>query len=279
MLATNNDQLKRSDLAWPEGAVNRPFSAGRGANGTCLPAIDGGAVVASPSAALSTATAVEPVAASAVEQTETFVFARSQNGITRCIDLTGAVLLLVFLLPVMVIVAVAIRIFDPGPALYRQARVGRDGSDFACLKFRSMRCDSAEVLRALLETDAAASAEWALNQKLANDPRITPLGAFLRATSLDELPQLFNVIRGDMSLVGPRPIVSDEVPRYGRFIAHYHATKPGLTGLWQVTGRSGTTYRRRVATDRYYACSRTIGMDLRIMAATIPAVVFRKGAV
>lgn len=276
MLATNNDQLKRPDLAWPDSAANRPYPGSSAPNGVRQKDGDKGVGVAplSASAAISTAAATGiPTAQSVI------LLARPQAWTTRCIDVAGAVLLLVFLMPVMIMVAVAIRIFDPGPALYRQARIGRDGSEFDCLKFRSMRCDSAEVLSILLDTDAKAAAEWELNQKLAEDPRITPLGAFLRATSLDELPQLFNVIRGDMSLVGPRPIVRDEVARYGRFIVHYHATKPGLTGLWQVTGRSGTTYRRRVATDRYYACSRSVGMDLRILAATVPAVLFRRGAV
>ena len=221
----------------------------------------------------------DQTAGNRAKEPETLVLAAPHAMITRCIDLVGAILLLVFLLPVMVLITIAIRIFNPGPALYRQKRIGRGGSEFECFKFRSMRCDSAEVLKILLDTDPLAAAEWALHQKLVNDPRVTPLGAFLRATSLDELPQLLNVIRGEMSLVGPRPIVRDEVPRYGRFISHYHAVKPGLTGLWQVTGRSGTTYRRRVATDRYYACSRSVGMDLRILAATVPAVLLRKGAV
>jgi lipopolysaccharide/colanic/teichoic acid biosynthesis glycosyltransferase len=141
-----------------------------------------------------------------------------------------------------------------------------------------MRVNSAQLLRELLETDPVALAEWTRDQKLRRDPRITKLGSFLRATSIDELPQLFNVLRGEMSIVGPRPIVEDEVTRYRRFFSDYAAVKPGITGLWQVSGRNNTTYRRRVALDVAYAKHKSVSFDLLILAKTVPAVLFARGS-
>jgi exopolysaccharide production protein ExoY len=195
----------------------------------------------------------------------------------RCTDLMIGLAALLFFGVVMLIVALAIKIFDPGPVLYRQKRIGKGGVQFHCLKFRTMMVDSDQRLADLLRTDAAARREWARSQKLVNDPRITPLGRFLRKSSLDELPQLFNVLGGEMSVVGPRPIVLDEVHRYGRYFTDYVRVRPGLTGLWQVNGRNSTTYRRRVALDVVYTRRRTLILNLHIVAMTLPAVVMARG--
>jgi len=189
-----------------------------------------------------------------------------------------AVAILLFVLPIMLAVAAAIRVQDGGPALFRHRRIGRDGKTFDCWKFRSMRVDAEARLQQLLADDPEARREWARDQKLRNDPRITPLGGFLRKSSLDELPQLINLLRGEMNLVGPRPIVESEIPRYGRRFKHYTAVKPGITGLWQVSGRNQVDYRRRVAMDSLYARRRSIGLDLWIVAKTAPAVLLKRGS-
>ncbi len=193
------------------------------------------------------------------------------------LDLLVAVCALVVLAPLLILIAVTIKL-DGGPILFLHPRLGAGGRIFQCLKFRSMVPDSAAVLQRVLSTDPAAAAEWAATQKLRDDPRITRVGAILRKTSLDELPQLFNVLRLEMSLVGPRPIVSSEVARYGEDIAYYYETRPGVTGLWQVSGRNGTTYAQRVQLDTWYVKNWTIWHDVAIMAKTIPAVLKRKGA-
>jgi exopolysaccharide production protein ExoY len=167
---------------------------------------------------------------------------------------------------------------SPGPVLFRHRRVGLHGRPFDCLKFRTMVADAPERLRNLLETDAAAAAEWAQCQKLRNDPRVTPIGAILRKSSLDELPQLFNVLAGEMSIVGPRPVTEDELSRYGASVKAYTACRPGITGLWQVTGRSSTSYETRVSCDAYYACMWSLWLDSKIMIVTIPSVLFTKDA-
>ena len=194
------------------------------------------------------------------------------------LDVAAALLLVLFLMPVLLAIAAAVRL-DGGPALFAHRRLGKGGHHFPCLKFRSMRTDSAAILQHVLATDPAAAVEWAATQKLRNDPRVTPIGAFLRRTSLDELPQLFNVLRLEMSLVGPRPIVEEEVRHYGDDIAFYYEARPGLTGLWQVSGRSGTTYGERVQLDTAYVREWTFWKDVVILARTVPAVLKRTGAV
>ncbi|MCR5880874.1 sugar transferase [Phenylobacterium sp. J367] len=189
-----------------------------------------------------------------------------------------AVLALIFLAPIMIAVAIAVYAQDGGPILFAHRRLGRDGRHFHCLKFRSMAVDAEKRLRDLLASDPQARAEWEADHKLRNDPRVTKLGEFLRKTSLDELPQLFNVLRGEMSLVGPRPIVDGEIAKYGRRFRQYCAVKPGITGLWQVSGRNDTTYRARVAMDCVYAARRSALMDFRILVLTVPAVLARKGS-
>ncbi|WP_246586830.1 sugar transferase [Stakelama flava] len=196
----------------------------------------------------------------------------------RVIDVLVSVIAIIFFAPLMVIIALLVFAADPGPVLFAHKRIGRGGREFPCLKFRSMAVDADERLRELLRIDATAREEWARDHKLRNDPRITGIGGFLRKSSLDELPQLFNVLRGDMSLVGPRPIVHAEAERYGRYLIDYCAVRPGITGLWQVSGRNDVTYRRRVAMDVTYSRKRSTKMNLRILAITVPSVVLAKGS-
>jgi exopolysaccharide production protein ExoY len=198
--------------------------------------------------------------------------------ISRVLDILIAGAMLLFTLPLFALVAAAIMANDPGPVIFGHKRVGRDGKSFRCLKFRSMVVDAEARLRALLASDPASAREWALSQKLRGDPRVTPLGVFLRRSSLDELPQLLNVLRGEMSIVGPRPIVESEIVRYGRSYSYYCKVRPGITGLWQVTGRSNVSYGRRVALDRLYVSSKSLNNDLYIILKTIPAVLIRDGS-
>jgi len=198
--------------------------------------------------------------------------------VTRLIDVMVALMALFVLLPLMLILAAMIVATDPGSVFYAQRRIGRGGRTFWCLKFRTMCVDSEERLRDLLAVDPQARAEWARDHKLRNDPRITGIGKFLRKSSLDELPQLINVLKGDMALVGPRPIVESEVVRYGRHFATYCQVRPGITGLWQISGRNLTTYRRRVAIDVSYVRAKCLPFDIHILAMTVPRVLLSRGA-
>ena len=200
------------------------------------------------------------------------------GAVARAIDVAIAFALVVCLLPVLAGVALLVFVTDPGPVLFSHTRKGKGGQSFKCLKFRSMVLDADLKLHELLARDPAARAEWDRDHKLRIDPRITRIGAFLRRSSLDELPQLFNVLRGDMSLVGPRPIVEAEVARYGRYIHYYYRVRPGVTGLWQVSGRNNTTYRRRVALDVMYTRRKSTGLNFKIMMMTLPSVFASKGA-
>jgi Undecaprenyl-phosphate galactose phosphotransferase WbaP len=196
----------------------------------------------------------------------------------RALDIIGAGVGLVLLAPFFLIVALMVRA-DGGPAFFAHQRVGRGGKLFGCLKFRSMVVDSQARLETLLASDPAARAEWEATRKLKNDPRITRIGRFLRSTSLDELPQLINVLRGDMSLVGPRPVQEAEIDRYyGASAAHYMAVRPGITGLWQVSGRSETSYESRVALDVSYVSRPSLLADISILLRTPVAVLSRRGA-
>lgn len=180
--------------------------------------------------------------------------------------------------PLLLLIMFLIWKVDGAPILFAHYRVGKNGKLFKCWKFRSMRRDSEEVLANLLKTDAAARAEWARDQKLENDPRITLIGHFLRKSSLDELPQLLNVIKGEMALVGPRPVTVGELTRYGNARWHYVSVAPGMTGLWQISGRNNTTYAERVEFDRQYVESRSMLSDFSILIKTVRVVVFREGA-
>lgn len=196
----------------------------------------------------------------------------------RTFDLIGAATALVIVAPILMIIAILIKMQDGGPVLYRQNRIGSRGKSFGCLKFRSMVLDADVRLNQHLSRNPDAAAEWRRSRKLIDDPRVTPLGAFMRATSLDELPQLFNVISGEMSLVGPRPIVEDELERYGRDRIYYFSARPGLTGLWQVAGRSNASYARRVAFDKDYIRRWSLSKDISICLRTVGVVLLRRGA-
>jgi lipopolysaccharide/colanic/teichoic acid biosynthesis glycosyltransferase len=189
-----------------------------------------------------------------------------------------AAAVLVFVAPVLLVAMIIIWAQDGGPMIFAHRRVGRNGQAFYCLKLRSMRMDAAEQLAHILATDPAARAEWERDQKLRNDPRITKIGRFLRRSSIDEFPQLWNVLKGEMSLVGPRPIVPAEVARYGRRFQDYARVRPGITGLWQVSGRNDTSYRRRVALDVMYSRSYSAVLYFKILFMTIPAVLFSRGS-
>ncbi len=193
------------------------------------------------------------------------------------LDVCVAGVAMLALLPLFAVIAVLIKT-DGGPVFFAHRRIGSFGRNFRCLKFRTMVQDSDAVLARVLESDPDAAWEWAETQKLRRDPRVTLIGRVLRKTSLDELPQLINVLRLEMSLVGPRPIVSREIGRYADDISYYYETRPGITGLWQISGRNDTTYARRVELDRWYVKNWSIGQDFSILARTIPAVLSGRGA-
>lgn len=180
--------------------------------------------------------------------------------------------------PILIVIALWIYKDSPGPVIFKHRRIGKNGKEFNCYKFRSMCIDAKERLEQLLKTDPKARKEWEKDFKLKNDPRITKSGAFLRKTSLDELPQIFNVLKGEMSLVGPRPIIKDEMIRYGEYINDYLMVKPGITGMWQVSGRSDTDYKQRVQLDSWYVRNWSVWLDLMLLWRTGKIVFQCKGA-
>jgi exopolysaccharide production protein ExoY len=196
----------------------------------------------------------------------------------RLFDILISLIALIFLLPAFITIAILVKLQDRGPIFFGQPRIGMNMVEFKCYKFRSMVMNSEEVLKNLLNTDPTAYREWLADHKLRNDPRVTPLGRFLRKTSLDELPQLYNVLAGEMSLVGPRPIVHSEIVRYGRSFKKYASVLPGVTGLWQVSGRNDVSYRRRVALDRLFAKRKSLRLYFYILFMTIPAILMQKGS-
>lgn len=197
--------------------------------------------------------------------------------IKRVIDILGSIILIILLSPLLIFLLFLIK-KDGGKAIYSHTRIGRNGREFKCLKFRSMVINSQEVLKQLLESNSDAKEEWEKDFKLKNDPRVTKIGHFIRRTSLDELPQLFNVLKGDMSLVGPRPIVSEELIRYGDSANYYLMVKPGMTGLWQVSGRNDIDYNIRVNLDSYYVQHWSLWFDIVILFKTIKVVLNKSGA-
>jgi lipopolysaccharide/colanic/teichoic acid biosynthesis glycosyltransferase len=195
----------------------------------------------------------------------------------RCLDLCVTLMIL----PLAVVLAVPICLLilvQGGSPLYRHLRVGQGGRLFHCYKFRSMALDADAQLRLLLDSNEMAREEWQQQFKLTHDPRVTRLGRLLRKSSLDELPQIWNVLRGEMSLVGPRPVIPEELEKYGDRCAAYLACRPGLSGLWQISGRTETGYEKRVALDFAYAQNWSLGLDLRILFLTVPAVLRTRGA-
>jgi len=203
---------------------------------------------------------------------------RANGAAKRFIDVVGAAGGLIALFPVFVTFAILIMLQDGGSPLYSHKRVGRYGRLFKVWKFRSMIKNNDAILKAHLENDPVAAEEWLRTQKLTNDPRITPLGQFIRRASIDELPQLWNVLIGEMSLVGPRPITRPELDRYGKERRYYLLVRPGLTGLWQVSGRSDTAYDARIKLDREYVERWSFERDCMIILKTIPAVLAARGA-
>lgn len=196
----------------------------------------------------------------------------------RVLDVIVASVALAALSPLFLFVAILLRLTDPGPVFFGHKRVGLGGKSFRCLKFRTMCVDADAVLARLLASDPLVAAEWEATRKLRRDPRISRIGRVLRDYSIDELPQLINVIRGEMSLVGPRPVVTSELTRYGNAAVHYLSARPGITGLWQVSGRSDTTYRMRVALDARYVTDWSLMGDIVILLRTVPAVLAARGS-
>lgn len=196
------------------------------------------------------------------------------DDLKRPIDMGFALVMIFLLCPLLVLIALTIRT-SGSRIIYAHRRVGRNGRPFSCYKFQTMRPDPDAILAAHLAGNVEAAEEWRATRKLKRDPRVTRLGQFLRETSLDELPQLFNVLRGDMSCVGPRPIVFAELHLYGAVACDYFSVRPGLTGLWQVSGRNSLTYEERVNLDRHYLRNRSLLFDLSILARTLPAVMRR----
>jgi len=202
----------------------------------------------------------------------------SHQAVKRVLDILTSTALLILLAPVMAVIALLVRREAKAPIFFSQVRLGRDGRTFRMWKFRSMLPNGQTILEKLLAEDPQARAEWDANHKLRNDPRVTSLGRILRKTSLDELPQLWNVLKGDMSLVGPRPIVKDEIVKYGEGYDFYTRVVPGLTGLWQVSGRSDTTYGQRVDLDIFYVRNWSPWLDFYLLARTVTVVLTGRGS-
>jgi undecaprenyl-phosphate galactose phosphotransferase len=199
--------------------------------------------------------------------------------IKRLFDIMFSFSILVLFLPIFIIVAIAIRISSKGPIIYSHQRVGRGGKKFGCFKFRTMYPYADKKLKEILENNPELQKEWETTYKLKHDPRITPIGSFLRKTSLDEFPQFINVLKGDLSVVGPRPVIRDEIIKYyGVKAAKVLSIRPGLTGLWQVSGRSDTTYDSRILLDEEYINNQSLALDIKLVLKTIPAMIFSRGA-
>lgn len=208
-------------------------------------------------------------------------YSRARRSVVkRAIDIVLSLILLVFISPFLLLIAAIIKLGDGGDVLFSQERPGVGGRLFRCYKFRTMAMDAEERLTHLLETDPKAAEEWRLYKKVKNDPRVTLIGKLLRKTSVDEIPQLLNILKGEMSIIGPRPITKREIPDYGSptDFAIYGAVRPGVLGLWQVAGRSDVDYSRRIQLDAQYAREWSIWMDLKILFLGVPVVLFGKGA-
>jgi exopolysaccharide production protein ExoY len=198
--------------------------------------------------------------------------------LNRVFDALFALVLLIAVAPALLVLIVVLQIDSPGPIFFVQRRVGRFGILFPCIKLRTMVVDARERLEALLASSPEARSEWEADHKLRDDPRVTKFGRFARLYSLDELPQLVNILAGHMSIVGPRPIVQEEIWRYGSHFADYCSVRPGLTGLWQVSGRNNTTYEQRVMLDAHYARRKSLRLDFTIISRTFAVVAGARGA-
>lgn len=199
--------------------------------------------------------------------------------IKRTFDILFSLLVLIIGIPLFLLITLGIRFSSRGPIIYSHERMGRGGKKFRCYKFRSMYLDADERLKKLLKKEPSIAEEWKNNQKIKKDPRITLLGHFLRKTSLDELPQFWNVLRGDLSVVGPRPVIESEIKQFFGHKAHkILSVRPGITGLWQTSGRNNLTYNTRIKLDEYYVDHRSFNLDMKLIAKTIPIVLLTKGA-
>ena len=201
--------------------------------------------------------------------------------VKRLIDILGGVVGTILLVPITLCVYLARKILkeDDGPLFYEQLRIGKNGKKFRLYKYRSMCIDADKKLKEYLEQNEEARKEFEENQKLKDDPRITKLGNFLRKTSLDELPQIINILKGDMSFVGPRPVVDGEIEKYGKNKEKFLSVKPGLTGYWQVNGRSNTTYDERMNMELYYVDNQSLWLDIKIFFKTFISVIKKEGAI
>jgi exopolysaccharide production protein ExoY len=198
--------------------------------------------------------------------------------VKRSFDVTAALFALMIFSPIFLMIMALVKYSDNGPAFYGHTRIGHNGRQFKCLKFRTMAINGDELLRQHLRENPEAAEEWRRTRKLKDDPRVTTVGKVLRKLSLDELPQLLNIIRGEMSVVGPRPVVDDELKVYDSFAVYYLRTRPGLTGLWQISGRNDVSYETRIAFDTQYVQTWSLFQDIAIIAKTIPAVCFARGS-
>jgi lipopolysaccharide/colanic/teichoic acid biosynthesis glycosyltransferase len=198
--------------------------------------------------------------------------------LTRVFDITLIALAFPYILLFFLLISLAIVLDSKGGVFYKQTRIGKGGRRFKALKFRTMIQNADQILQQFLDESPELKAEWLATHKLKRDPRVTRVGTILRKLSLDELPQFWNIIIGDMSLIGPRPIVDAEIEKYGKCFELYIQARPGLTGLWQVSGRSDTSYQRRVELDEYYLLNRNIKLDIQILLRTVYVVLGRKGA-
>lgn len=197
----------------------------------------------------------------------------------RAFDVLFSLAALIFLSPLFLVISAIIKATSKGDIFYRQQRIGRGGAPFTCYKFRTMYPNADQKLNDLLRKNASFKSEWEATYKLKNDPRITPIGKFLRRTSLDELPQFWNVLKGDLSIVGPRPVVEEEIEKHIKHKAAYIlSVKPGITGLWQVSGRNNTSYRLRVRLDEKYVHKQSLRMDMGLILRTLPAMISSRGA-
>ncbi len=201
-----------------------------------------------------------------------------ERSIKEVFDKVVSITLFILFLPLILLLYVVVYISTKGDPVYKQKRVGKDGKEFHIYKFRTMHAEADKMLEEILENDPEKKAEWEREFKLKDDPRVTRIGKFLRRTSLDELPQLYNVFQGKMSLVGPRPIIRDEIPKYGEYFRYFTAVKPGITGLWQVSGRNDVSYEERVRLDVWYVRNWSLELDIMILVKTAAIVLMRKGS-
>jgi len=198
--------------------------------------------------------------------------------VKRSFDVTAAACALILFSPIFLMIMALVKYTDNGPAFYGHTRIGHNGRPFKCLKFRTMAVNGDELLRGYLRDNPEAAEEWRRTRKLKADPRVTVVGQVLRKLSLDELPQLLNILRGEMSVVGPRPVVDDELKVYDSFAVYYLRTRPGLTGLWQISGRNDVSYESRIAFDTQYVQNWSLFQDIAIILKTIPAVCLARGS-